>query len=75
VRWVKSSPWSIRAVDAPFAVSKALVLDLETGELVEKFSAWRVNDPEPGERHKPMPTMLGVFLTAAEAKARCHGPV
>lgn len=65
---MKSSPWSIRAVGAPFAVSKALVLDLETGELVEKFSAWR---GEPLVTGGPMPTLLGVFLTAEEAKARC----
>lgn len=65
---MKSSPWSIRAAGAPFAVSKSTVLDLETGELVEKFSAWR---GEPLVTGGAMPTLLGVFLTAAEAKEKC----
>jgi hypothetical protein len=65
---VKTSNWSIRAKDAPFAVSKALVLDLETGELVERFSAWRGEPLAPGG---PMPRLLGIFGSAAQAKACC----
>jgi hypothetical protein len=68
LRWVKTSNYSIRAKDAPFAVSKALVLDRETGELVERFSAWR---GDPLSAGGPMPRLLGVFDSAAQAKACC----
>lgn len=71
LRWAKSSPHSVRAVGAPFAVSRARVLEMATGELVERFSAWRGEALEVGRRDIPMPELLGVYPQAELAKARC----
>lgn len=68
---MRSSPWSIRAQGAPYAVSRAQVLDLVTGELMERYSAWHGEPLEPRRRDIPMPRLLGVFGTAQAARACC----
>lgn len=66
LRWARYSAWSIRAVGAPYAVSRS------TGPYGERFSAWNGEPLEPGRRDIPMPTLLGIYRTADEARAACQ---
>jgi hypothetical protein len=70
MRWVRSSAYSVACED--YGVSKATVLDLETGELAERFSAWYGPDllAQPRATARPA-TLLGIRQSAAEAKALC----
>lgn len=71
MRWTRSSPRSVRAAGRPYAVSRALVLDVTTGELVERYSAWHGEALEVGRRDIPMPELLGVFDDPQSARACC----
>lgn len=70
--WVRGSPYSVRAVGRPYAVSRARVLDVTTGELVDRYSAWHGEALEVGRRDIPMPELLGVFDRPEQAKACCE---
>lgn len=71
LHWLRSSPWSIRARGARYAVSRSRVLDLETGELADRYSAWHGEALDPSRRDIPMPELLGIDGDPAAAKARC----
>ena len=55
IRWMKSSPYSLRAVGRPYAVSRARVLDVRTGELVDRYSAWHGEPMEAPSPPDPFP--------------------
>lgn len=71
--WRKTSPYSIAAVGTDYAVSRALVPDPDTQELVDRFTAWHGPEllAQPRETSRPA-RILGVRRTAAEAKALCE---
>ena len=73
MRWHKTSPYSIAAVDADYAVSRTHVMDDVSGELVDRFTAWHGLglSEQPKGRGVP-PSILGIRHTAAEAKALCE---
>lgn len=72
MRWQRSSAYSVRAAGLPYAVSRATVLDVATGELVERYSAWYGEALEVGRRDIPMPALLGVFARPDQAKDCCE---
>jgi hypothetical protein len=73
MRWHKTSPYSIAAVEADYAVSRAQVIDDMSGELVDRYSAWVGPDllAQPRETARPA-QLLGIRRSAAEAKALCE---
>ena len=72
LRWIASSPYSERAAGAPYAVSRAQVLCTQTGELMERFSAWYGEALEVGRRDIQMPHLIGVFAAASAARLACE---
>jgi hypothetical protein len=66
LRWRRYSDWSIRADGRPYAVSRTV------GPYGERFSAWHGEPLEPGRRDIPMPTLLGIYRTADEARESCR---
>lgn len=63
--WRRSSDWSIRAEGAPYAVCRS------HGRAGARYSAWHGEPLEHGRRDIPMPTLLGVYTDADEARAAC----
>lgn len=70
MNWHATTPYSIASGD--YAISRAVVLDLETGELVDRYSVWFGLDllQQPRDRARPA-QLLGVRASAVEAKALC----
>lgn len=68
MRWHKTSNYSVAAVDADYAVSRAVVVNDISGELEDRFSAWFGPDllQQPRETSRPA-ELLGILRTAAEA--------
>lgn len=71
MNWAPSSPYSLRAVGLPYAVSKSLGED-QHGKLRWRYSAWHGQPLVPGRRDIPFPTLLGVRESARAAKACCE---
>lgn len=73
MNWHKTSTYSIAAVEADYAVSRAQVIDDLSGELVDRYSAWFGPDLLAQPRATARPAqLLGIRHTAAEAKALCE---
>jgi hypothetical protein len=69
--WHRTSNYSVAC--GPYAVSHATVLEFDTGELADRYSAWCGLDllEQPRETSRPA-KLLGIRRTAAEAKALCE---
>lgn len=71
--WRRTSAYSIAADGTDYAVSRAVVLDVETGELADKFTAWHGKNliDQPRETARPA-RILSVCRTEEEARALCE---
>jgi hypothetical protein len=72
MNWHRTSDYSVAANEADYAVARSVVLDFDSGELVDRFSAWFGMDllAQPRATSRPA-ELLGIRATAAEAKALC----